>query len=376
MKVLYIVNSSSFFCSHFLTLAESVKNEGAEVFVAAGDKEKRTELVDRGFNFVELTLSRKGINVFSEISSIINLRGVICRIKPDIVHAFTIKPVIYSGLINRMFRGIRAPLHIASITGLGSASLSRSFQGKLLWMLLKQVYKLSLGLSNVKVVFENRDDLNHFVQLGIVLDSNAFVVNGAGIDTSFFCPPESREIEPLKVVMVARFLKDKGVREYIDAGRKIKKNNINAQLLLVGSIDENNTSSLLQSDIDLAHQLGYVDCLGQRNDIAAIYQKCNVACLPSYREGLPKSLIEAAACGVAILTTDVPGCRQMIFDGKNGVLFEPQNSDSIVSLISKLVEEPDLVRQMGVVSRIKALELFDHSSIIKSFFDIYDFNSK
>lgn len=374
MKVLYIVNSSSFFISHFSKLAEQVLNQGHEVYVVAGDDENKLEIESKGFQFKRFELSRRGSNLFNEIKSIISLYQTIHSIKPQIMHMFTIKPIIYGCLLGRLFSSVRTPLSVASITGLGSASLATSYRGKVLWFLLKSVYKFVLYSHNTKVVFENTDDRKQFTDQGIVPFDRTFIVNGAGVDTGVFYPSQDLKPNILKVVLVARLLKDKGIREYIDAGRLLKERNVDVHLQLVGSVDPDNISSMRQVDIDLAHEEGHIEYLGKRNDIAKIYQNAHVACLPSYREGLPKSLIEGAACGLAIVTSDVPGCRQLIFDDKNGLLVTPKSTISLVQRLSYLSKNPQLVAAMGQFSREKALALYDHSSIVTAFFRIYEFN--
>lgn len=375
MKILYLFNSSAFFRSHFLTLARRVLKEGHEVIIVAGDSEMKKELELEGFIFLPIRISRKGTNFLSELNTLIDIYKVMKLVKPDIMHAFTIKPVIYLGLLNKVFHSVRVPLSVSSITGLGSVSLLTSFRGKLVWKIFVSIYRFIFSLSTAKVIFENTDDLNFFVQSKITSTQRAYIVNGAGVDTSKYIPVSPKKFNTLKVTLVARLLKDKGVTEYIEAGRIIKERGVNAHLQLVGSIDVNNISSMSTGEITLAHEQGFIDYLGQRNDIANIYQQSHVACLPSYREGLPKSLIEAAACGLAIVTTNVPGCRQMIFKGKNGILVEPKNAKDIADKIEILSNDPNLVFEMGANSRRKAVELFDHTSIIQSFFKIYDDNN-
>ena len=375
MKILYLFNSTVFFRSHFLTLAQRVLKEGHEVIIVADDSEMKKELELEGFIFLQIRISRKGTNFFSELNTLIDIYKVIKFVKPDIMHAFTIKPVIYSGLLNKIFRHIRVPLSVSSITGLGSVSLLTSFRGKLVWKIFKSIYRFIFSLSTAKVIFENSDDFNLFAQLKIISTDQAYIINGAGVDTSKFFPVIPKKFNTLKVTLVARLLKDKGVTEYIEAGRIIKERGVNAHLQLVGSVDVNNISSMSSGEITLAHEQGFIHYLGQRNDIANIYQQSHVACLPSYREGLPKSLIEAAACGLAIITTNVPGCRQMIFNGTNGILVEPKNAKDIADKIEILANTPNLVFEMGANSRRKAVEIFDHSSIIQSFLNIYDDNN-
>jgi len=370
-KILFIVNSSAFFYSHFLTLAQHSLKYGCTVIIAAGDSIKRKELESKGFTFVLIDLSRDGRNPLCELKAILSVYQVVKSTKPDIMHMFTIKPIIYGCLVNKLFPGVRVSKSIASITGLGSLSLKAGVVGQFFWWGINNLYKFVLSLPSTQVVFENIDDRRLFIQSGVITENRAFLINGAGVDTTKFCPGQIDKGSPLIVVLVARLLKDKGVREYIEAGKLLKRQALDIRLLLVGSIDGGNISSMTQAEIDQADSGGYIEYLGQRNDIAEIYQRANVACLPSYREGLPKSLIEAAACGLAIVTTDVPGCRQMVFDGQNGVLVPPGNAKALAEQFVYLSLNPCLVEEMGLKSREKALQLFDHSSVLNSFFNIY-----
>ncbi|WP_164675346.1 glycosyltransferase family 4 protein [Vibrio rhodolitus] len=381
MKVAYVINSSDFFVSHFLVLAESVILSGAKVCVICGDDNSRDKIEACGINFIKIDLSRSGVNPLKEIVFIFNLFKVLRSIKADLVHSFTIKPVIYVGSLMRLFPFLRPSTLIASITGLGSASLSKSIKGNLAWFFLKKAYRFALSLKSLKVVFENDDDRSLFCLQNIVAPKCSFLVNGAGVDTSLFSPLNQVDKPsliggPLIVVLVARLLRDKGVAEYIEAGKALKKMGSNVRLLLVGSVDSNNISSMSKEEIDYAHQQGYVKYLGHSNNVSSIYQQAHVACLPSYREGLPKSLIEAASCGLAIVTSDVPGCRQMVFDGKNGLLFPARDSGSIVSTLVKLESDRALLNQMGKASREIALALFSHEVIVRAFFELYGLNNK
>ena len=376
MKVLFLINSSVFFNSHFIVLAESLLSQGHSVTISAGDGLKKEEFEAKGFQYIQVNLSRKGRNVFSEITSFYSIYHAIKEVKPDLLHMFTIKPILYGCFVNKLFSKVRAPRTIASITGLGSASLGTTRLAKISWFFIQKIYKFVLSLPTTRVIFENYDDKRVFVDTKIVPEIRTFIVNGAGVNTSIFHPPSLRCNKVMKVVLVARLLKDKGVREFIEAGKFFKRNNIKIQLFLVGSVDDGNISSMSQEDIDSAHRKGYIDYLGQRDDIANIYKNANVACLPSYREGLPKSLIEAAACGLAIVTTDVPGCRQMIFDGENGVLVKPRSASSLIEGLLTLEKKPNTVINMGIKSREIAIRLFDHSVIIDSFLHIYNLAKK
>lgn len=370
MKFLYIVNKSSFFCSHFYNLALEVSKRGHTVHVAAGDDESRLFLENNGFVYHNFTLSRSSVNPFRELLSIISLYNVIKKVSPDLMHMFTIKPIIYGGFINKLFFK-KTILAVTSVTGLGTASLNTSFTGRLIWLFIKKLYKFILSPSNVRVIFENSDDLNEFVSHQITPNDKTFIVNGAGVDTVSFSPVPNKPSQ-FTVVLVARLLKDKGIREYIQAGEILKNSHPEFRLVLVGSIDAGNPSSMVEDEIIEAHNKGFVDYLGQRSDVANIYQNAHVACLPSYREGLPKSLIEAISCGLPVITTDVPGCRQMIHNGRTGIIVPPKNSSALADAILNILSNDKAFSIMCSESRNIALERYGHDVILDSFLKVYN----
>ncbi|EGR5587403.1 glycosyltransferase family 1 protein [Vibrio cholerae] len=371
MKFLFIVNCSSFFKSHFLNLAVSVKERGCMVYIASGNDKQRKYFESLGFTFELLPISRSGKNFFQELKTIYAIRSLILRYKPDHVHMFTIKPVLYGGIVNRLLSKNRPVKSIFSVTGLGSASMSQSMKGRLLWKSLNLVYKFIFNVDNSSVIFENADDQDLFIQSGIVSVHKSSIVNGAGVDMVEFSPSCTKST-PVSVILVARLLKDKGVREYIDAGRILKEREVPVELLLVGSIDPENPSSMTDNDIQIASKNGYVKVLGFRSDIAECYRNADIACLPSYREGLPKSLIEATACGLPIITTDVPGCRQMVHGGENGILVPAKNSMLLARAIENMVNNSKMREKMGIRSREIAEERYSYETIISSFLSVYD----
>ncbi|NRB79281.1 MAG: glycosyltransferase family 4 protein [Saccharospirillaceae bacterium] len=370
MRILYLVNCSYFFNSHFIKLAEASLAEGHTVYIASGNDVKRTEFEEKGFIYLALPLSRGGTNIKDELNTIVQIYKVLKSVKPDLLHMLTVKPIIYGGLINRLFKSCRANKSIASITGLGSASLSTTLKGKLLWKIIVVVYKFVLSLVTTKVIFENEDDQSLFLKNKIISSDRAYLVNGAGIDTSVFVPGNT-ENQSLKVVLVARLLKDKGIQEYISAGEILQHRGCNVTLQLVGSVDKFNISSMNEADITYANNQGYVEYLGQRSDISYIYKKADIACLPSYREGLSKSLIEAASSGLAIITTNVPGCRQMV-SNDNGILVPAKDAYALADAIEYMIKHPDEMKQMGAKSRVMAVNKFDSKIIINEFFKIYE----
>ncbi|EGQ8004213.1 glycosyltransferase family 4 protein [Vibrio parahaemolyticus] len=370
MKFLFVVNSSCFFKSHFLHLALAVKSKGHDIYIAAGDDKQRKYFESLGFGFDLLPMSRSGKNIFSELVTLNAIRKIFSKYRPDYVHAFTIKPVLYGGVVNKVLLNFRPKKMVFSVTGLGSASMSDNIGGKLLWKILKLVYKFIFSAKNTSVIFENSDDQNLFLRFNVVKE-NSYIVNGAGVDVNEFSPSSDKP-NPVKVILVARLLKDKGVREFIDAGCILNEKKVPVELLLVGATDLDNPSSMTDDEIDLASTSGNVQVLGFKTDVAECYRNANIACLPSYREGLPKSLIEAASCGLPIITTDVPGCRQMVHGGENGILVPVKDSVSLAQAIETLVNNADMRINMGIRSREIAEHKYSKETIISSFFCIYD----
>ncbi|PSW92906.1 glycosyltransferase family 4 protein [Photobacterium iliopiscarium] len=369
MKILFLVNCSGFFYSHFLKLALSVKEKGAEVCIAAGNNNKKHELESLGFKVVLLPLSRCGKNIIKEIKALYSINKEIMNFKPDIIHAFTIKPVLYGSFISKVNPFIKGDV-ISSITGLGSLSLPKNSRDKFIWGLVKKFYKISLSAPRSKIIFENGDDMKFFIDNSISNECNSFVVNGAGVDLDVF-NISYEKYNIITIILVSRLLKDKGISEYIEAGKILKDEGVNVRLLLVGDIDKNNPSTMNEKDIKEAHDKGYINWIGFQNDISQYNKLSHIACLPSYREGRPKSLIEAAACGLPIITTDVPGCRQMVDDGLNGIIVPVRNAVKLADAIKTLSSSPEMMETMGNYSRSISEKIYGHNSIRDQFYNIY-----
>ncbi|KJY78462.1 hypothetical protein TW78_02615 [Vibrio coralliilyticus] len=370
MKFLYIINCSNFFRSHFFHLALSLKKDGHDITIAAGNDDQKLFIESFGMKFCLLPMTRSGKGILGELKAILSLKRLFFECNADCVHMFTIKPVLYGGIINRVLCNKRPQKVIFSITGLGSSSMSQDFGGKLLWKFIKILYNFVLRCDNSLTVFENSDDRDLFSESIKILKYNSRIVDGAGVDITEFSPSNNKS-KKLTVILVARLLKDKGIREYIEAGRILKENNEGVELQLVGHTDLANPSSMTDDEIELAHNNNYIRYKGYRKDIANCYRKAHIACLPSYREGLPKSLIEAISCGLPIVTTDVPGCRQMVHCGANGLLVPKKDSISLAKAIKQLLDDRDTRESMGRKSRDLAVSRYSKEKIVESFLEIY-----
>ncbi len=303
-----------------------------------------------GANLHHVPMSRAGTSVFKDIQTLYCLFVVLRKIKPVYVMSYTIKPVIY-GLLAARLAGVKN--RIALITGLGYAFISAS---NLLNKLVVFLYTLALEKSHV-VFFQNPDDQALFLKLGITKKIKTVLVNGSGVDTNYF----ARTPVPtgnLNFLMIARLLGDKGVREYVAAAKIIKKQHPNVQFNLAGWLDDN-PKAIKQLELDEWITGGAVNYLGKLADVRPALMNCNVFVLPSYREGTPRTVLEAMSVGRAIITTDAPGCRETVTNGINGLLVEVKSTDSLIKAMIRFVTNPALSEVMGKESHKVAIEKYD-----------------
>ncbi|MBV2127800.1 glycosyltransferase family 4 protein [Arsukibacterium indicum] len=366
-RLLYIVNVDWFFISHRLPIALAAQQEGYDVHLACNFTDKAEYLQSLGFTLHQLDLSRSGTGIFSEIFAFQGIFSMLRKVRPDIVHLVTIKPVIYGGIASRL---LRIKQRVASISGLGYIFIARGLRASLLRSAVSLLYRFALHTPNTKVIFQNPDDKQLLLKQGIIEPSQVVMIRGSGVNLSqYHVAPEPTTI-PV-IMLVARLLYDKGVLEFVEAARQLKAQTIPIRMVLVGDTDEGNPKSVSVSDIAGWVQEGIVEHWGYQKDINATMAQANVIVLPSYREGLPKSLIEAAACGRAVITTDVPGCRDAITPDVTGLLVPVKNASAIASAIVELVKNESMRRQMGVASRQLAEQAFDINSVISTHLGLY-----
>jgi len=331
---------------------------GFKVHVATPDLYKepsiREQLIQKGVIVHNIPLRRTGMNPFYDAITVLRIYLLICRLKPSYVLSYTIKPVIYGQLAARL-AGV--PNRFALITGLGYA-----FQGEneghrsRLQSLVKRLYAFALRSAH-KVFFQNPDDEALFRSLGILTKKvPSVVVNGSGVHVQRF------SVAPLPAsphfLLIARLLGDKGLREYVEAARTVRKKCPQACFSLVGWIDEN-PDAIAQHELDGWVAEGVVDYLGRLSDVRPAIENCSVYVLPSYREGTPRTVLEAMAMGRAIITTDAPGCRETVVEGVNGYLVPVRSVGALAEAMMRFIEQPDLAKIMGARSRQIAEEKYD-----------------
>ena len=367
-KLLFIVNVDWFFISHRLPIALKAIENGYEVHILCAITNKAQYLENLGLIVHPFSFTRSGKNIFSELHSIVRLYKKVTEIKPDLVHLVTIKPVLYGGIVSRLSR---VPCVVSAISGLGFLFIER--KGLIPRLLLKTVlflYRLAMKHPNQKVIFQNPTDMKALVDAGGVSIEKVRMIRGSGVDLQQYpMRPESTGV-PI-VIMVSRLLEDKGVFEFVEAARTLKSRGIHAVFKLVGEPDFENPESINDEQVRLWQDEAVIECLGFRSDIAEQFSQAHIVVLPSYREGLPKVLIEAAACGRAIVTTDVPGCRDAIEAGVTGILVPARNPLALSEAIEKLISEPRLRQQMGQAGRDLAEREFSIDKVVSTHLDIY-----
>lgn len=369
-KLLFFVNVDWFFISHRLAIAKKALKEGYEVTIACRFTEHKAELSALGFNVVDIPFSRSGGGAKAEINTIKAIKQVIDDVEPSLIHAITIKPVLYTGLALKTLK--KDIPFIAAISGLGYVFTANTFRAKVTKFIASAFYKVALSQKLKTVIFQNTSDEAILTRVAKLKGTDKVLIKGSGADLSVYnFKPENLE-QALTVAMACRLLKEKGVYQYIEAAKVVKASHPDVEFLLVGTPDLENPNSVKQTEIDSWVKEGVINYLGHRNDIPDVFSISSIVCLPSfYGEGVPKVLIEAAACGRAIVTTDNPGCRDAVIEGKTGLTVPVRDSKKLAEALTQLIENTELRLSMGLKARKFAEQEFDVNSVVDKHLEIY-----
>lgn len=281
-----------------------------------------------------------GTNPFADLKLVWELRNLMLDERPDIVFAYAIKPVVYSAIAARL-AGVSSVYSM--ITGLGYVFVGTGLKNRCLRLIARSLYRIALGISS-RVLFQNPDDLRDFVRWRLVPGSKCVLVNGSGVNMKHFAPVPMPKEDAF--VMVARLIRDKGVLEYLEAAKRVKRAYPNTRFMLAGPFDSN-PNSLSQHEISPFVENGVIDYLSEVDDVRAVLTASSIFVLPSYREGIPRSTLEAMAMGRPIITTDAPGCRETVVDGINGFLIAPRDVDDLASKMVWMLEHREAAVHMG-----------------------------
>jgi glycosyltransferase involved in cell wall biosynthesis len=362
-KLLFVVTEDWYFVSHRLLLAVTAREAGYDVAVATRARQHAETIRRMGIRVIPFELSRRVGNPLLELLRLLSLYLREC---PDIVHHVALKPVFLGGLAGCL-AGL--PAQVNAVAGLGWLFISQSRTARLLSPLIRWILARLMNVSRSRVIVQNPDDAELLKKAG-VRQSHLRMIRGAGVDTSeFSSSPEL--MEPICVVLAARILWDKGVGEFVEAARQLKADGVKARFILVGDPDLDNPAAVPEATLDAWQKEKVVEQWGHRDDMVAVFHAAHVVCLPSYREGLPKVLLEAAACARPIVTTDVPGCREVVREGENGLLVPVRNAQALSAALLCLIKNSELRAKMGHRGREIVMEEFSSKKVIAQTLDLY-----
>lgn len=366
-KILFLQTQDYTFWSHRLPFARAAKKAGYEVVVAAHEEAHGARIRAEGFRLVSLPWRRSGINPFYELFLVLKLVRLYAEEKPDLVHQVTMKPVMY-GTLAAALTGV--PAVVNTFTGLGFVFISAGLKARLLRAGIGAALRLALAKRGSRTIFQNKDDLALFTRSGFIAASRAILIRGSGVDAAAYAPSPEPEGIPL-VVLPARMLWDKGVGEFVEAARALSAKGVRARFALVGDADAENPAAVPAAKLAEWKAEGAVEWWGHRSDMAGAYREASVVCLPSYREGLPKALMEAAASGRALAAADVPGCREVVVHEETGLLFPVRDAAGLAAALERLLGDAALRRRLAANARALAVEAFAEEKVVEATLRVY-----
>lgn len=347
--ILFLTNLTPYFFSHRLDLARGARASGFEIALAASDIDGFQSRLDaEQITPVRLPHIVRGLNPLADLRASLGLASALRRTCPTNLHCSGLKTIFLCAIAGWM---TPLPRVVCIVTGLGTIYVNDTPVTRVLRIGVESVLRTLLRRSNTRTIFQNQDDLDHFVRAGIVSSDRASLIRGSGVDTDHYAFTPEPQATCSLVVFPARLLRSKGVIEFVEAARILRARGVEARFALVGDLDPQNPDSLTQGDLDDLKVAADVEVWGYRQDMRAVFEQSHLVCLPSYREGVPKALIEAASVGRAIVTTDVPGCREIVVDGLNGLLVPARDAGALADAIDTLLADRDERARMGQAAR-------------------------
>jgi glycosyltransferase involved in cell wall biosynthesis len=365
-KLIFFVTEDWYFLSHRIELAIAAKKVGYDVLVVTNVSEHKKKIADLGVRCIDIPISRDSVSLLKEINILLKLRKIYKNERPDIVNHISVKPALYGTLVAWSLGGIKV---VNTLTGLGYLFISRSFSAIFLKFLVVSFFKFLLNRPCCMTIVQNKDDKKYMLDNNIVKENKLALIKGSGVDTDYFSNCQKNKNNKVIVMLASRLLWDKGVGEFVDAA-KLLKDKVNARFVLVGDNDPLNPRSI-DSDVINKWNNTYVEWWGRMSNMKEVLCQSDIVCLPSYREGLPKVLLEAASCEKAIITTDVPGCREIVKHGYNGFLVPNKDYLKLAEAIEKLIEDKDLCKKMGKYGRKLVIKKFSNRIVIMQTLKLY-----
>lgn len=337
---------------------------GHEPIAIAPEGSYLAKMRDEGIQTVSYEISRKSLNPFNEIKAIKNIYDAILPLNLDILHTFTAKPNIYGTIAAKM---ARVPKIYNLVEGLGSFYLEDDTKSVIVRNVIERLYRQIFKLSN-GVMFVNSSDPEYFVQKGVINANKIYKIDGVGIDTNEWKPQKQENSDDVKIMMVARAIKHKGTIEFIEAAKILKPKYPNVKFIYIGAPDSGNPSSLSEEFMKSQSEIEY---LGERHDVKELLQSADIFVLPSYREGLPRTVLEAMSLAKPVVATDVAGCKDSVIDNKTGYLVPAKDATALSGAVEKLILDKNLREQFGKNGRDLAVQRFDIKPIVNEHLKLY-----
>jgi glycosyltransferase involved in cell wall biosynthesis len=369
MKVILFANTDWYLYNFRLPLAQTLRRRGVEVVLVSPPGPYGERLAALGLRWIAAPLHRRSLGPWREARVLAWLYRLLRRERPDLVHGFTIKCAVYASIAARL-AGV--PACVAAITGLGYVFTSGDPRARLLRPFVRLLLRRALNGADRRLVLQNADDVALFVDAHLADAGTIRLIPSSGVDLSRFVPgPRSNPDAELRVVLAARLLRDKGLAEYAEAARQLRAEGRRIRFELAGAPDPGNPASIDPAIVEGWRDEAGIAWLGHVEDMAALFRTADVAVLPSYREGLPRSLIEAAACACALVTTDVPGCHAVVRDGVDGLLVPVRDATALARAIARLDDDRALLRRLGDAARAHALAEYDVERVNARTLEVY-----
>lgn len=365
--IFYVANVDWFFESHRLPLALHALQSGYTVFLLTADTGRVNKIIQHNIRYINIPFKRSGTNIFHELRCILLLVKYYRRYKPDIIHHISLKAALL-GSVAAKFSRQKNVINAISGFGYNFTDERNGLIQKIIRFMINFVFK-----GNFFFILQNPDDINMMTALNLVDPSHLVLIKGSGVDLNTFRHSIPNKNDHIRILFPARLLRDKGILEFIEAAKLIRdKVKERAKFVLAGDFDTENLASLERNELLERLEDGYIEWIGYQNNMIDVYKSSDIVVLPSYREGLPKALIEAAAIGRPIITTDVPGCRECVIDNKNGFLVPAKDVQRLANAILSLINDEKLRLEFGINSHRLAEREFSIDSVIQLTFDLYN----
>jgi len=369
MKIVLFANTDWYLYNFRRSLALALHGAGHEVLLLSPPGPYGAKLRALGLRWEVVPMQRSSLNPLREAMLIWYLWRLLRRERPALVHGFTIKCAVYGSLAAR---AAGVPGRVNAVAGMGYVFISNSLKARILRPLVRGLLRLALGGRGARLILQNPDDVHLFEQAGLIDPAQVRLIRGSGVDCARFVARAARaEDAPMRVLLATRLLWDKGVAEYVAAARRLRQEGRAVRFLLAGDPDPGNPAAVPEAQVRQWVDEGVVEWLGHVDDMPALLSSVDAVVLPSYREGLPRSLIEAAACALPLVTTDVPGCREVVSDDVDGLLVPVRDAHALGDAIASLQDDPALAARLGAAARQKALHCFDEGHVIRATLAVY-----